>query len=179
MQSARLLDSVVNLLLSWKRGVAIIADWLLAEGGDHLIQIRMARTHGIESLGALGLSLGLSGRHHRIHISFTRAGTTQPLDWLGCIPLLYPALEGIHGHGLDGPQPFPTLFVVRQIAFPGGLLIGKAHHHLVLVKLAGLGVHLVHHIDHLAIWLVTDEHIDMITVRPQGAFDVAVVMGHG
>ncbi|MNF21003.1 hypothetical protein D3C84_15310 [compost metagenome] len=166
MQSACIFDGVVNLLLSWKRGVAIVADWLLAEGGDHLIQIRMTRTRGLDGLGALGLTLGLSGRHHRIHISFTRAGTTQPLDWLGCISLLYPALERLHRHRLDGTQSFPARLVVAKVAFPGGLLIGKAHHHLVLVKLAGLGVHLVHHIDHLAIWLITNEHINVITVRP-------------
>ena len=100
-------------------------------------------------------------------------------DHIGGIPFLHPALERLHRHRFDGTQSFPARLVVAKVAFPGGLLIRKAHHHLVFVKLAGFGVNLVNHIDRLAIWLVTDEHIDMITVRPQGAFDVAVVMGHG
>ncbi|MNF77833.1 hypothetical protein D3C76_667660 [compost metagenome] len=85
----------------------------------------------------------------------------------------------IQWHGLDGPQPLPVLLVVGQIACASRGLVIKPQHHLVLIKLAGFGVYLVHHIDRLTIQLITNEYINVITISPFGAPDVAVVVGHG
>ena len=95
------------------------------------------------------------------------------------ITLAQPVFKLLDRHSLDRPKPLPPRFVVSQIAFPSGLLIGKPQHGFMLIKLARFGVYLIDYIDHVTSMLITNKHIDVITICTFGTFDVAIVMRHG
>ncbi|ATP90241.1 hypothetical protein VI35_07975 [Aeromonas caviae] len=136
-------------------------------------QLSLLAGQVLDWLVALGHRL--LGETNRVHGASNRLSSNRGPR----IPSLHPALERIHRHRLDGTQALPALLVIAKVASPSGLLVGESHHHLVLVKLSGFGVNLVHHVDHLAFRLIADEHIDMIAISPLGALDVPIVMSHG
>ena len=91
---------------------------------------------------------------------------------------LNPFLEVFAAHLGNGAN-LPTIFILSLIGINSGFHARKTIHHLMLVKAAVLLVDLVNDI-HVALGrLITEVHVDMVSVNALSALNIAVVIVHG
>ena len=132
-----------------------------------------ARTRRARRLGLCRRLRGCLGGGFRCGLG-RFSGSRRAAHRFAGIALAQPLAELRHRQVVHGAFALPVVRVVRGVRLLGLGLAVETDHRLVLVELAGLGIHLVDDVHAARFGVRAHERVDVIAVRARGALHVAV-----